>query len=119
MGTFYQEIDLPETIADRVFKTTFPRLTLERAIHRALDAEGWPRGSRGEIGIAATYWYVIIKDRRTMRPHGHVGPISDEVKANSVARSWEKSGVRARVSRNPIGPCLTNVGVTMRDACYG
>lgn len=83
------------------------RVAFERAIHEALDAEGWPRGDRGEMPIPADYWYVVVYTR-SGAVRGHVGPISDEDKAKLAARSWATAGNHATVKRAAIGPCLTN-----------
>lgn len=85
---------------------TARRASFERAIHRALDAEGWPRGERGMMSIPGSYWYVVVTRNGLVR--GHVGPITDEQKARTAARSWCTTGQAADVMRTPIGPCLTN-----------
>lgn len=81
---------------------------LERAISRALDAEGWPSDDRGAISIPISYWYVNVIERGPLRTMGHVGPISDAEQAKHVARSWRQTGRIALVARRPDGPALTN-----------
>jgi hypothetical protein len=96
MGEYFS--DLPITTGRAIF---------ERAVHRALDAEGWPAGPRGEIAIAISYWFVNLWNRFG-ELHGHVGPIHDITKAETCATSWRNAGMHARVSRDPLGVPLTN-----------
>lgn len=80
---------------------------LDRAIMRALDAEGWPTGERGTLAIPAGYYYVNIWDR-SGQLRGHVGPILGAEAASRCEASWRSSGARARVSRIALGESLTN-----------
>ena len=109
-GIYYLELAVSQAILDHL--NTLPlgarRFALERAINRALDAEGWPQGDRGTIAIPASYWYVTVWKRDTYQLRGHVGPIVDEGAAKRAARSWSTAGFIAEPGRFPKGPCLTN-----------
>ena len=89
------------------------RMLVENAVNKALDAEGWPAGERGTVPVATAYWYVNLT--RQGQIQGHVGPIVSKEQANRCAMSWRDGGTRARVSVRPLGPCLTNAGLTNKD----
>lgn len=101
---------LEPTEAQRAYLETLPigarMAAFERAINRALDHAGWPRGMRGAMAIPADYWYVIVTKDGMLR--GHVGPIAEEHKALAAMTSWKTGGHKAKLQRFPIGPCLTN-----------
>lgn len=97
-------VPVPDSIAEKLDEVpvVLRSRKLERAIHAALDREGFPNlNAKGEL--PETYvniWY------RNGSLKGHVGPISDGKKAASVALSWRKSGHHARMSSLKLGPCL-------------
>ena len=104
-------IPLPEEMEERLrsvsARTLKPqRILFENAIHRALDEQGWPHGDRGTIPIAVSYWYVNLFRHGQVK--GHVGPFPDKDQALRAASSWRDGGLRARISRVPEGPPLTN-----------
>lgn len=96
------QIELPAHIDARLagLPLVRQRHILERAIHAAIDAED-----------GAPAFYVNVYHRNGDL-HGHVGPITDEEKAQQVAASWRTAGGRRRlalVSRVAEGEPLTNV----------
>jgi hypothetical protein len=101
-------IPFPDVLAERLSELPedLKRTAVEQAVHTALDSEGWPRGERGTINVHAAYWYVVLFKHGELR--GHVGPITDEQGARRTAASWREGGLRATVSRRPVGPALTN-----------
>lgn len=105
-------LEISDSIAEKLSDLPIMarRGRLERAIHRALDAEGWPAGDRGEMPIGASYWYVNIHEDGDLV--GHVGPIPDEDRAQRVAGSWRKTGVLALVARVAQGRALTQPGLS-------
>ena len=103
-------MDIPEDIALLLadLPVQVQRGKFERAIDRALDAAGWPRGPRGTFSCPVEYWYVILREPHVSQPRGHVGPITSEQQAKRACASWQQAGWRARVSRTPFGTPLTN-----------
>lgn len=92
------------------------QIVFERAIDSALDAAGWPRGDRGAVSVGTDHWYVVIYRHGQVR--GHVGPLVGRQAAERCAQSWRDGGTRAKLIRQPLGPCLTNAGVASRDVYY-
>ena len=100
--------DFPISAQQRLF---------ENAVHKALDAEGWPAGERGTVAVPNGSYYVVLLKHGVIQ--GHVGPLLDKVAASRTARSWRGArGVRTQITARPIGPCLTNKGLESRDIYY-
>lgn len=112
--TDWYRIDITEDIATKLDTRGGSQAdaarALERAINRALDAEGWPKDGRGRIAIPIAYWYVIVWNRHG-ELHGHVGPIHEAERARRTAQSWQSAGYRAKCSPHAIGKPLTNPGL--------
>lgn len=110
-------IPLSEELSSRLSELPVFRqqVLIERAIEQALDAEGWPRAERGTVAVGAYHWYIVLSRHGEVR--GHVGPIVGKEAAQRCALSWREGGTRAKLTRMPVGPCLTNAGLTLRDVC--